>query len=207
MLVSVRWISTKFIYMSGIWLDKRALEESALTPAEKSIHSTNTNHVNNGRAIIEGKKARYISKRLSVCFHDNSRSNQQRCEDRKQLGEKADVDQTRWNDESIPKVWERIRVRPFLLPGRDTNLCSSFFRRVISLHSWISSILHTRKQLLMKHALSSQRKELSHHFPLLSSAAIPLRETSLSFKFPVSLCEVGSFWVICHALRCHFVFC
>lgn len=31
-----------------------------------------------------------------------------------------------------------------LLPGADTNLCSSFFKRVISLHSWMSSILHRR---------------------------------------------------------------
>lgn len=35
----------------------------------------------------------------------------------------------------------------WILPGMDTNFCSSFFRRVISLHSWMSSILHRHKHL------------------------------------------------------------
>lgn len=52
------------------------------------------------------------------------------------------------------------------------------------------------KQMVTKHALSTQRKELYHHFPLVSnyppgslvSGASPLRENSPWFKFPMSLC-------------------
>lgn len=56
-----------------------------------------------------------------------------------------------------------------LLPGADTNLCSSFFKRVISLHSWMSSILHrhdgtgdTHSHLLAPHMLHVSQSAASH---------------------------------------------
>lgn len=55
---------------------------------------------------------------------------------------------------------QQLSIPRGLLPGMDTNLCSSFLRRVISLHSWISSILQrhggtkeTHKHLLALHML------------------------------------------------------
>lgn len=92
--------------------------------------------------------------------------------------------------------WQKLstEAQNSALPGTDTNLCSSVFSRVISLHSWISSILcrHSKADETWTRlsAATCQRRALS---PLSYWAKMEQRELDCD-AFPTGWGKVSSDW-------------